>query len=58
MPIPQLVFKQEFVNIDIARKVERRLKAFKRRDFIEKIVKDGVIKKFGPLAQSVRAVDS
>lgn len=50
-PNPQLVFKQKFDNIETARKVERRLKSFKRRDFIEKIIRDGVVKSLGPIAQ-------
>ncbi len=40
-----LVFKQEFVNLQSARKVERWLKGLKRKDYIEKIIEDGVIKK-------------
>lgn len=47
-PNPQLVFKQEFNDIKSARSIERKLKSFKRRDFIEQIVKDGVIKVAGP----------
>ena len=54
----KLVFKQEYNDIREARYVERRLKKLKRRDFIEKIIKEGVIKIQGPLAQSVRAGDS
>ena len=54
-PNPQLVFKQQCDSIEIARRVERRLKSFKRKDYIEKIVKDGVIRNIGPVAQSVRA---
>jgi len=45
-PNPQLVFKQEFDNIQAAKKAENRLKSFKRKDFIEKIIKDGVIRGF------------
>jgi putative endonuclease len=41
---PQLVFKQKFNDITTARKVERKIKSFKRRDFLEKIIRDGVIK--------------
>ena len=48
---PQLVFKQEFNDIETARRVERRLKSYKRRDFIEKIIRDGVIRNLGPIAQ-------
>ena len=39
-----LVFKQEYPDLSLARKVESRLKRFKRRDFIEKIVREGEIK--------------
>ena len=46
---PKLIFKQEFEDIQIARKAERKLKLYKRRDFIEKIVRDGSFKNFaGP----------
>ena len=44
----ELKFSQEFPNIDLARKIEAKLKALKRRDYIEKIIKDGVIKLAGP----------
>ena len=40
----ELIFKQEFENIDIARKIELRLKKMKRKDYISKIIKDGYIK--------------
>jgi len=39
-----IVFKQHFDDIAAAQKYERRLKQFKKHDFIEKIVKDGIIK--------------
>jgi predicted GIY-YIG superfamily endonuclease len=42
---PKIVFKQEFGNLKIARKIELRLKRYKRKDFIERIVRDGIIKK-------------
>ncbi|MBI2263314.1 GIY-YIG nuclease family protein [Candidatus Berkelbacteria bacterium] len=45
----KLVFYQEFPDIDMARKAERRIKKWKRKDFIEKIIKDGAIR--GPVAQ-------
>lgn len=45
---PKLVFQQEFDTIELARRVERKIKAYKRKDFIEKIIKDGRIKKSGP----------
>lgn len=35
---------QEYDNIVLARKIEHKLKRFKIRDFIEKIIKDGKIK--------------
>ena len=44
MENPVLVFNQKFVSLDEARKIERRLKKLKRRDYIEKIVHDGYIK--------------
>lgn len=39
-----LELSQKFDNISLTRKIEQRLKKFKRRDFIEKIIKDGVIR--------------
>lgn len=44
----KLVFKQEFDNIDIAHEVELKIKSWKRKDFIEKIVRDQKIKIMGP----------
>lgn len=41
----KLMFKQEFQNLTIARAVESKLKRYKRKDFLEKIIKDGVIRK-------------
>jgi len=41
---PELIFSQEFLTLTEARKIERRLKRLKRRDYIEKIIKDGYIK--------------
>ena len=43
--IVELVFKQEFQSLRTARLVEKRLKKFKRKDFLEKIIRDGYIKK-------------
>ena len=40
----KIVFKQEYADYTIARKIERRLKKLKRRDYIEKIIRDGNIK--------------
>ena len=39
-----LVFSQMFDTLEEARKVETRLKRLKRKDYIEKIVKEGYIK--------------
>ncbi|MEK7175776.1 MAG: GIY-YIG nuclease family protein [Patescibacteria group bacterium] len=39
-----LIFKQEYKTLSEARKIERKLKKLKRRDYIEKIIKDGYIK--------------
>lgn len=39
-----LVFNQEFDNRIIARKVERKIKNWKRKDFIDKIIKNQIIK--------------
>ncbi|MFH1170381.1 MAG: GIY-YIG nuclease family protein [Candidatus Vogelbacteria bacterium] len=39
-----LVFQQKYSTIDEARKVERRLKSLKRKDYIGRIVRDGFIK--------------
>ena len=40
----ELVFSQEYDTLSQARWVERKLKSFKRKDFIEKIIKEGSIK--------------
>ena len=39
-----LVFSQEYATLSEARLIERRLKKLKRKDYIEKIVKEGYIK--------------
>lgn len=44
MESPELVLSQAYPSLDEARKIEKRLKSLKRKDYIEKIVKDGVIK--------------
>ncbi|MEK9157653.1 MAG: GIY-YIG nuclease family protein [Patescibacteria group bacterium] len=44
MLVPEVVLVQEFPDLAHARKVELRLKRFKRKDFIDKIVKEGFIK--------------
>ncbi len=43
-----LVFKQETANLKIARAAERKLKKLKRKDYLEKIIKDGYIKILPP----------
>ena len=53
-----LVFSQEYPNLKTARYIESKLKRFKRRDYLEKIIRERRIKLLGPIAQSVRAVDS
>lgn len=40
----KLVFSQEFPSITEARKVEARIKSWKRRDYIEKIISSGSIR--------------
>ncbi len=37
----KLVFKQEFDSVKAALKAERRVKGWKRRDYIEKIISSG-----------------
>ncbi|MCD6422375.1 GIY-YIG nuclease family protein [bacterium] len=39
----KLVFAQHFKSIRIARQKERKLKRWKRREYIEKIIEDGKI---------------
>ncbi|HPB60662.1 MAG TPA: GIY-YIG nuclease family protein [Candidatus Paceibacterota bacterium] len=39
----ELVFFQKFDNLKEARKIEYKLKRLKRRNYIEKIIKDGII---------------
>ena len=39
-----LIFSQEYPTLSEARLVEKRLKKLKRRDYIEKIIKDGFLK--------------
>lgn len=41
---PALVFAQEYESLEYAREIERRLKKLKRRDYIEKIIKEGYVK--------------
>ncbi len=39
-----LVFRQEFATLKEARNIESRLKRLKRRDYLEKIVRDGKLR--------------
>lgn len=41
----EIMLVQEFSTLSEARKVEFRLKRLKRRDYIEKIIKEGKVKK-------------
>jgi len=41
----ELFFSQKFTSLEKARGVERWLKKMKRRDYIERIIKDGYIKR-------------
>jgi predicted GIY-YIG superfamily endonuclease len=45
MDNPEPVLVQKFNTISKARKAERKIKKMKRKDYIEKIVQDGYIKK-------------
>jgi putative endonuclease len=40
----RLVFTQEFEDTSKARLIESKIKSWKRRDYIEKIIKDGTIR--------------
>lgn len=40
----ELIFSQEYSSLEDARNVEFKLKKLKRRDYIEKILKEGYIK--------------
>lgn len=40
----KLVFSQEFVSLQDARQIEICIKKLKRKDFVEKIIKEGYIK--------------
>lgn len=44
MQKPNLVLVQEYGSLELARKIERRIKGLKRKDFIEKMVVEGYIK--------------
>ena len=40
----RLIFKQKYETIEEARKIEVKLKKLKRKDYLRKIVDDGIIK--------------
>ena len=40
----KLVFSQEYQTLSEARIIEKRLKKLKRRDYLEKIIKEGIIR--------------
>jgi len=42
-----LMVKQSYSTLSKARKIERKLKDLKRKDYIDRIVKDGIIKMDG-----------
>ena len=44
LPIKGLVLKQEYKTLKDARAIEAKIKKLKRKDYIEKMVKDGYIK--------------
>ena len=44
MKTRKLVFLEKFDSLELARKIELRLKNLKRKDYINKIIKDGYIK--------------
>ncbi|KKQ01643.1 MAG: hypothetical protein US12_C0041G0013 [Parcubacteria group bacterium GW2011_GWA2_36_24] len=37
----KLVFKQDYSSLKLARTIERKIKNLKRKDYIEKIIKEG-----------------
>jgi len=41
----KLVFQQDFATLSEARFAERKIKSWKRKDFIEKIIEDGFVKR-------------
>jgi len=40
----KLVFQQQFDSLDAAKRIERRIKSWRRRDWIERTISDGEIK--------------
>ena len=47
----KMVLSQEYQSLAEARLIEKKLKKFKRKDFIEKIIRDGYIKIHSGVAQ-------
>jgi len=43
MKLFSLVLKQNYSSLETARKIERKIKKLKRKDYIEKMVKEGYI---------------
>ncbi len=41
---PTLILSQEYESLKVARKIERKIKNLKRKDYIEKMIADGYIK--------------
>ena len=44
MAEPTMVFSQEYDSLERARKIERKLKKLKRKDYVQKIITNGYIK--------------
>lgn len=44
MKNPRIVLVQEYPNVKEAKQIEYKLKQLKRKDYIQKIIKDGYIK--------------
>ena len=44
MKNPKLALIQEYGSLETARKIERKIKNLKRKDYIEKMINDGYIK--------------
>ena len=44
MKSPELIFCQKYNSLETARQVERKIKNLKRKDYVEKIIKDRYIK--------------
>ena len=44
MGLFDVALAQKYPSLEIARKIERKIKALKRKDYIEKMIRDGYIK--------------